>query len=220
MSLRILCKNITKYNFLLDKRRFISLSVANLYSGNSISFKRNFNTNMLSLLRVTLTNRAFEEPKRNFSKKKKPPKKEIEDEESDTDDDEDYSSIQSEEGMEDEPNAIRKMVPSLRIDTILKAGLGTSKKKIEKEFYAARIRVNEEPVLKKATMVISGDEVDLIKGFSPENSKLLIVDRVMIKSIDKISGTGNYPVNLLVFKSLTIENYPKPWAPSSSSEVD
>jgi len=59
--------------------------------------------------------------------------------------------------------------------------------------------------------VFPGAEIDRIRGFSPDTSKLLLVDRVIIKGIDKITGGGMYPVRMEVYKSLVIENYEDPW---------
>ncbi|GFY39966.1 s4 RNA-binding domain-containing protein [Trichonephila inaurata madagascariensis] len=140
-------------------------------------------------------------------------------EEEESDEDETYESLEPDE-MGDTFNLITKSVPSMRLDSIVKAGLGITKKKVEKEFYASHIRVNSEKVLKKATTVYPEDEIDLIKGYSPENSRFLLVDRIIVKSIGKVTGTGNYPVKMQVFKSLTIENYPEPWTKSSTRATD
>lgn len=156
--------------------------------------------------------------KRYFSKKKGS-KRNIEvEEESDSEDEEDYDNDSLEE-YESE-NVFKKIVPSMRMDTIMKAGLGMAKKKIEKSFYASKIRLNGGRVLKKATNISPGDEIDLVKGYSPENEKFLTVDRLLIKSVEKVTGTGMYPVKMQLLKALTIENYEDPWSASSVSEMD
>ncbi|KFM79495.1 hypothetical protein X975_26482, partial [Stegodyphus mimosarum] len=147
---------------------------------------------------------------RNYAKKKKGSKQELEEEEeSDVEDQEDLEL----EETDDVYNLVSKSVASLRVDTVLKAALGISKKKIEKEFYASKIFMNGEKVPKKATSVNIGDEIDLVKGNNPDNSQLIDVHRVIIRSIGKVTGTGNYPLKMEVYKSLPIENYKIPWTP-------
>ncbi|XP_035209973.1 mitochondrial transcription rescue factor 1-like [Stegodyphus dumicola] len=150
------------------------------------------------------------ETTRNYAKKKKGSKQELEEEEeSDVEDEEDLEL----EETDDAYNLVSKTVPSLRVDTVLKAGLGMSKKQIEKEFYASKIFLNGEKVSKKATNVSIGDEIDLVKGYNPDNSQLIDVHRVIIKSVGKVTGTGNYPLKMEAYKSLPIENYKVPWTP-------
>ncbi|GIY17175.1 hypothetical protein CDAR_194491, partial [Caerostris darwini] len=62
------------------------------------------------------------------------------------------------------------------------------------------------------------DEIDLVKGYSPENEKFLLVDRIIVVSIGKLTGALKHPVKMQVFKSLTIENYIDPWSKSDGLE--
>ncbi|GFR27566.1 s4 RNA-binding domain-containing protein [Trichonephila clavata] len=192
---------INRYNF--DKSR-----------GTSI--ERN---PLMYMLFLTTPNNLSLVEQRRYAKRKKTSKQQEEEEEESDEEDETYESLEPDE-MGDNFNLITKSVPSMRVDSIIKAGLGITKKKVEKEFYASHIRVNSEKVLKKATVVYPEDEIDLIKGYSPENSRFLLVDRILVKSIGKVTGTGNYPVKMQVFKSLTIENYPEPWTKSSARVVE
>ncbi|XP_015927540.1 mitochondrial transcription rescue factor 1 isoform X2 [Parasteatoda tepidariorum] len=122
--------------------------------------------------------------------------------------------------IEDNYNITSRTIPSMRIDTVIKAALGVTKKKVEKEFYANNLRLNGALVSKKSINIGEGDEVDTVKGLSPDNDRFLLVDRVTVKSVGKVTGTGNYPVKFQVFKGLTIENYNDPWIKSSPNDPD
>lgn len=96
-------------------------------------------------------------------------------------------------------------VKSLRVDGLLKSGLGIARNKIETLFYESKIRVNGQKLLKKSEMAQEGDEIDIVKGPSPTNPDFLIVARVEILGI-KESGE-NISVKIRRCKNLTIENY-------------
>jgi hypothetical protein len=96
-------------------------------------------------------------------------------------------------------------VKSLRVDGVLKSGLGISRNKIETLFYESKIRVNGQKLMKKSDSVNEGDEIDIIKGVSVSNPNFLTVARVEILGI-----TDKHEVITLKIrrsKSLTIENY-------------
>ncbi|CAH1375778.1 unnamed protein product [Tenebrio molitor] len=96
-------------------------------------------------------------------------------------------------------------VKSLRVDGVLKSGLGISRNKIETLFYESKIRVNGQKLMKKSDSVNEGDEIDIIKGVSVSNPDFLTVARVEILGI-----TDKHEVITLKIrrsKSLTIENY-------------
>ncbi|GBM53037.1 hypothetical protein AVEN_22412-1 [Araneus ventricosus] len=150
------------------------------------------------------------ESQRYYAKKKKS-KKQVEEGEESEEEDEDFESLDPDE-TGDTFNLMTKSLPSLRLDSVVKAGLGITKKKVEKEFYANRIRINGQKIVKKASTVHNEDEIDLVKGYSPENQKFLLVDRIIIKGIGKPNLNGNFPVKMQVFKELTIENYPDAWS--------
>nr|CAI5864428.1 unnamed protein product [Callosobruchus analis]CAI5864430.1 unnamed protein product [Callosobruchus analis] len=99
-------------------------------------------------------------------------------------------------------------VASLRFDSILKAGLGLSRNKIETMFYESRLRLNGEKVLKKSVAVQENDEVDIIKGFSISNPDHLIVARVEVLSVKAVPEEEKISVKLRRCKNLVIENYP------------
>jgi hypothetical protein len=60
-----------------------------------------------------------------------------------------------------------------------------------------------------------GDEVDVIRGLSPMNSKFLLVSRLQILSAK--AGEENIAVKIRRFKSLTVENYSEPWRESADA---
>jgi len=85
--------------------------------------------------------------------------------------------------------------------------------KIEVAFYESRIRVNGEKVLKKSHSLEVGDEVDLVKGPSPNNPDFLLVSRVEVLSA-KLDG-DELDVKLKKYKSLLINNYENKWKSQS-----
>jgi len=105
---------------------------------------------------------------------------------------------------------IKTKLNSLRLDTLLKAGLGISKSKVETAFYESKIRVNGERILKKSKQMNIGDEIDIIKGYNDLNPVFLDVSRVIIISA-KNSDTEKIMVVLKRFKQLVIDNYPDPF---------
>ncbi|XP_057653502.1 uncharacterized protein LOC130892246 [Diorhabda carinulata] len=96
-------------------------------------------------------------------------------------------------------------VPSMRVDTLLKAGLGISRNKLEVMFYESKIRVNGEKIPKKSIGVGEGDEIDVIKGENNNNPDLLTVARIEILSAK--GEEESISVKIRRCKSLTIENY-------------
>lgn len=100
---------------------------------------------------------------------------------------------------------VKVNVTSMRLDVILKTGLGLSRNKLETTFYESKIRLNGEKVLKKSVHVQEGDEIDVIKGSSINNKDFLTIAKVEILSA--IPKDDNISVKLRRCKSLTIENY-------------
>lgn len=96
-------------------------------------------------------------------------------------------------------------VTSMRLDVILKTGLGLSRNKLESVFYESKIRLNGEKLLKKSIHVQEGDEIDIIKGSSINNKDFLTVARVEILTVTP--RDENINVKLRRSKSLTVENY-------------
>ncbi|XP_057369232.1 mitochondrial transcription rescue factor 1-like [Daphnia carinata] len=111
---------------------------------------------------------------------------------------------------------VKKKLNSLRLDTLLKAGLGTAKNKIDIAFYESKIRVNGEKLLKKSKRMEPGDEIDLIKGPNVINPAFLDVGRVVILRADYASDLEKVAVVLKRYRLLTIENYPNPYKTTTS----
>ncbi|EFA10201.2 mitochondrial transcription rescue factor 1 [Tribolium castaneum] len=97
-------------------------------------------------------------------------------------------------------------VKSLRIDGVLKSGLGIARNKIETLFYESKIRVNGEKLLKKSESVQEGDEIDVIKGPSPTNPDFLNVARVEVLAVTE-TNPEHITLKIRRCKNLTVENY-------------
>ncbi|CAG0878597.1 unnamed protein product [Darwinula stevensoni] len=111
---------------------------------------------------------------------------------------------------------IKVTVSSLRLELILKAGLGISRSKVDQIFYDNRVRLNGEQVLKKGVQIALGDELDVISGFSETNPHFLVVSRVILQAAHRTGSDDkdenvNFKVTLRRFKNLIVENYPDPW---------
>ncbi|KAE9534417.1 hypothetical protein AGLY_008507 [Aphis glycines] len=115
--------------------------------------------------------------------------------------------------MDESSQLVKFRTSTMRMDTVLKHALGKSRNKIEVAFYESRIRVNGEKVQKKSHAIEVGDEVDLVKGPSPNNPDFLLVSRVEVLSA-KLDG-DELEVKLKKYKSLLINNYENKWKPQS-----
>ncbi|XP_018347163.1 PREDICTED: uncharacterized protein LOC108751452 [Trachymyrmex septentrionalis] len=100
---------------------------------------------------------------------------------------------------------IKVRVPSIRLDTISKAGFGISRNKIDEAFYASKIRTNGNKTLKKSKEMEIGDEIDLILHRSVDNPELLVINRIVILSMDPVND--GIQMKLSVDKNLLIEDY-------------
>ncbi|XP_071801433.1 uncharacterized protein [Asterias amurensis] len=107
---------------------------------------------------------------------------------------------------------LRQFVPSLRLDAVLGAGLGISRKSVEDAFLSTRLRVNGEKVTKKSKQVKEGDILDLILERSTPSQagegdarNEMSVMRIHIKEIsaDK-TGKDRIPVFLRRWKNLLV----------------
>lgn len=99
-------------------------------------------------------------------------------------------------------------VPSMRLDAVIKSGLGVARNKIEVMFYENKVRINGEKVPKKSINCKEGDEIDVIKGLSPTNSEFLTVARIEI--ISATAEDDSIKLKIKRNKALIIENYPGP----------
>lgn len=101
-------------------------------------------------------------------------------------------------------------VSSLRIDSIMKAGINMPKMKVLECFYNGSIRLNGQKVLKKGAQVSVGDEVDHVLGFTAHHPNLMEVNRVTLlaSNHDRITDKGRFQVRLRCQHRLVIEKYP------------
>ncbi|KYN21724.1 PREDICTED: uncharacterized protein C6orf203 homolog [Trachymyrmex cornetzi] len=100
---------------------------------------------------------------------------------------------------------VKVRISSIRLDTISKAGFGISRNKIDEAFYSSKIRINGNKVLKKSKEMKIGDEIDLILHQSMDNPGLLVVNRIVILSMDPVNDS--IQMKLSVDKNLLIEDY-------------
>lgn len=102
---------------------------------------------------------------------------------------------------------------SLRVDAVAKSAMNVSRSKMEEVFLDSRLRLNGFKITRKAEWVNEGDVFDLIKGRNPENTDMLQVFRIEIRSIPDISSTtGKIKIHVRKYKDLTIANYTQdPW---------
>ncbi|XP_057337471.1 mitochondrial transcription rescue factor 1 isoform X1 [Microplitis mediator] len=96
-------------------------------------------------------------------------------------------------------------VNSMRIDAVVKAGMGIPRNQAETAFYESKLRVNGHKVLKKGHQIGLEDEIDYIHGPSPNNPDFLLVTRLTVLNAN--NQEDGYKIKLLREKSLTIENY-------------
>lgn len=116
------------------------------------------------------------------------------------------SSDHSEDSLpSDKSTTIMKInISNTRVDLIIKSGLGIARNKIEKLFYENKIRVNGQKINKKSEQVGEGDEIDVIKGPSPNNPDFLVVSRVDILSMKPDSDSIS--VKLRRCRSLLVDS--------------
>ncbi|KAL0125568.1 hypothetical protein PUN28_004587 [Cardiocondyla obscurior] len=122
----------------------------------------------------------------------------------DEDSDEENENDEEEEASPGS-KVIKVKVPSLRLDAICKVGFGMSRNKIEEVFYASKLRLNGMKVLKKSKEVDVGDEIDIILHHKEDNPALIVVNRIVILSINV--ANNDVQIKLSRDKNLLIENY-------------
>ncbi|XP_076304867.1 uncharacterized protein LOC143222335 [Tachypleus tridentatus] len=148
---------------------------------------------------------------RHKSTRKKRNVKPSKDEEFEDDDEEEEDNLDDENEAAKDYKDIKANLNSLRLDVVLKHGLGMSRSKVEEVFYESRIRVNGKKMLKKSTQMQVGNEIDWIKGVNSENENFLNISRVIVQRIENRGETEKMQVVLRRFKNMVIENYDTPW---------
>lgn len=96
-------------------------------------------------------------------------------------------------------------VPSMRVDALLKVGMGIARAKVDELFYEDKLRINGKKVFKKAQSCEEGDEIDIIREVNPNNPNLLTVSRVEILTVKPKSD--GFAVSVRRNKNLLVENY-------------
>jgi len=178
---------------------------------NDCQLMRSITTStQINLLKL---NENFSIQKR-FKKGKKGSKQQKKEESSDEESDEELDK-----SAEDDPdlidgkaidfNDINTTVTSMRLDNIAKAGFNIPRAKVDEVFYANLLRVNGERVAKKSAELVENDVVEYIRGLNADNTDLIDITRVVVKSIeDKMSTSGRIKIKLRKFLKLTVPNYP------------
>nr|XP_054752645.1 mitochondrial transcription rescue factor 1-like [Lytechinus pictus] len=135
------------------------------------------------------------------------------DDESDLDEENGYKSDSEDEdeiedGSKKDWKDLKINVPSRRIDAVLSAGLGVSRKKIEEAFLNAKLLHNGKKVMKKSRQVQEGDVLDVVKEdriTNKEGNQVSLVMRVEMKKIkEEKTSTDRTPVKLRRWKHLEL----------------
>ncbi|CAB3987593.1 PREDICTED: uncharacterized protein C6orf203 homolog [Paramuricea clavata] len=98
---------------------------------------------------------------------------------------------------------IQLVVTSLRVDRVAASGLGIARRKIDHSLLAGKIFLNEEQVTKKSQQVVEGDIIKRISETQPSKDKIKF-GQVKVVSIGDLTKKGNYRVDLLRNKSLSL----------------
>lgn len=101
-------------------------------------------------------------------------------------------------------------IQSIRWDAISKFGFGITRNKMDEAFYASKIRINGQKVLKKSQELDIGDEVDLILHRSIDNPSFLVIHRIVVLSM--VPTANGIKIKLSRDKNLLIEDYEEPWS--------
>ncbi|XP_072178663.1 uncharacterized protein [Diadema setosum] len=133
-----------------------------------------------------------------------------EDEEEEEEEEEDWKPDDDDEVDEAKRDwkDLKMSVPSLRIDAILSAGLGISRKKVEDAFLSAKLRHNGQKVTKKSKQVVEGDILDVVrdeKVAPKDDDQRVVVMRVAVMRVkDERSASDRIPVRLRRWKRLEL----------------
>lgn len=143
--------------------------------------------------------RRFKSGKKKDAKKRKQMDEESDDEEDDTEDAPVGSKV------------ITASIQTCRVDAISKVGFGISRNKIEEAFYESKLRVNGQKVFKKSKELEVGDEVDIVLHRSVDNPEFLVVNRIVILSMNP-TANDTIQVKMSREKNLLIEDYEDRWS--------
>ncbi|XP_028412863.1 uncharacterized protein LOC114535751 [Dendronephthya gigantea] len=98
---------------------------------------------------------------------------------------------------------IQLVVTSLRVDRVAASGLGLARRKVDHSLLAGNIFLNGEKVIKKSQQVIEGDTITRISETQPNKDEIKF-GQVKVKSIGELTKKGNYHVELLRNKLLSL----------------
>ncbi|GIY69732.1 hypothetical protein CEXT_215761 [Caerostris extrusa] len=110
-------------------RHYSRISSAIQYHKQLLKTKKPTNENFTPVLaKITplLSHANFSIVSQRYAKKKKTAKQRQEEEEESDEEDEDFESVESDD-LGDATNSVTKTLPSLRLDNVIKAGLGITK---------------------------------------------------------------------------------------------
>ncbi|XP_019375688.1 PREDICTED: uncharacterized protein C6orf203 homolog [Gavialis gangeticus] len=136
-------------------------------------------------------------------------KQTMQQEEDEDEEDEDEGKSDSEEEFEDDLTTekihkdLERVVPCLRYDVIMKAGLDTARNRVEDAFYRNDLRLNGEKLWKKSRTVKVGDTLDLLLGEDKE-TEAMVVTRVVLRKVSEKTGNEKYKVLLRRWKHLKV----------------
>ncbi|KAG7171456.1 mitochondrial transcription rescue factor 1-like [Homarus americanus] len=178
----------------------------NLSSLTNTYLRRSFSDELTPINVLTLKTPCMVLATRNKSKGKSGKRGTRGQEEFSDDDESEDDDMELESGKDFRD--IKARVPSLRMDAILKAGLGMSRNKVEAAFYGSKIRVNGSKILKKSKQLHEGDEVDVVKGPSSVNPDFLNISRVVIVKVGKYEeDSDKVSVKLRKYSQLLVDKY-------------
>ncbi|XP_009071386.1 PREDICTED: uncharacterized protein C6orf203 homolog [Acanthisitta chloris] len=173
---------------------------------STVTYRRcfNFSPVRLSALRLSPDYLSVLSLRNKSSKSSKRSRETVQEEE---EEDEDESSLEDE--LESDPSIVKdykdleKVVPSLRYDVIMKAGLDMARNKVEDAFYNNELRLNGEKLWKKSRAVKVGDTLDLILGEDKETGTAVVM-RIILKKISDKTESEKYKVILRRWKNLKV----------------
>uniref|UniRef100_A0A8C8BA84 Mitochondrial transcription rescue factor 1 n=1 Tax=Otus sunia TaxID=257818 RepID=A0A8C8BA84_9STRI len=176
---------------------------------SAVNYRRCFTFSPVKLCALRLSPQCisvlFLRNKSNKSSKRS--RQTVEEEEEEEEEDEEESDLEDE--FENDPNVVKdykdleKVVPSLRYDVIMKAGLDVARNKVEDAFYNNELRLNGEKLWKKSRTVKVGDTLDLIVGEDKETGTAVVM-RVVLKKVSNKTESEKYKVILRRWKNLKV----------------
>lgn len=104
----------------------------------------------------------------------------------------------------DAPSHFKKMtihLKSLRADSLVSSALDISRNNVDEMFYASRLRLNGEKLLKKSKQVSERDFVDVVMERGSEEDQLMVKRVKVIKLSEEKTNKDKTAVTVKVWKS-------------------